>query len=83
MKSLQENSVFIDLGENSFYINEIEKDIKIEKFLKSGDLDKVSEGNKIRNDKNKERKEHIERSERMLEEALRNAKYYVGGNNLS
>lgn len=83
IKSLQENSVFIDLGENSFYINEIEKDIKIEKFLKSGDLDKVSEGNKIRNDKNKERKEHIERSERMLEEALRNAKYYVGGNNLS
>lgn len=83
IKSLQANSVFIDLGENSFYINEIEKDIKIEKFLKSGDLDKVSESNKIRNGKNKERKEHIERSERMLEEALRNAKYYVGGNNLS
>ena len=83
IKSLQENSVFIDLGENSFYINEIEKDIKIEKFLKSGDLDKVSESNKIRNDKNKERKEHIERSERMLEEALRNAKYYVGGNNVT
>ncbi|MBF1334063.1 MAG: BREX system P-loop protein BrxC, partial [Leptotrichia sp.] len=32
MKSTQENSVFIDLGENSFYINEIEMDIKILKI---------------------------------------------------
>ena len=83
MKSTQENSVFIDLGENSFYINEIEKDIKIEKFLKSGEADDLPQGSIIKEKKSTERKEHIERSERMLEEALRNAKYYVGGNNLS
>ena len=83
MKSTQENSVFIDLGENSFYINEIEMDIKIEKFLKSGEADDLPQGSIIKEKKSTERKEHIERSERMLEEALRNAKYYVGGNNLS
>ncbi|MBF1334064.1 MAG: hypothetical protein HXM49_07985, partial [Leptotrichia sp.] len=43
----------------------------------------MPQGSIIKEKKSTERKEHIERSERMLEEALRNAKYYVGGNNLS
>ena len=75
MKSSQEKSVFIDLGENSSYINEIEMDIKIEKFLKSGELEGLPQGSVIKEKKTLERKEHLENSNLLIEEALRNAQY--------
>ena len=83
MKSSQENSVFIDLGDNNSYINEIEMDIKIEKFLKSGELEGLPKGNSIKENKTIERREYIERSNRLLKEVLKNAEYYVGGNKLN
>lgn len=83
MKSSQEKSVFIDLGENSSYINEIEMDIKIEKFLKSGELEGLPQGSVIKEKKTLERKEHLENSNLLIEEALRNAQYYVNGNKVS
>ena len=83
MKSSQEKSVFIDLGENSSYINEIEMDIKIEKFLKSGELEGLPQGSVIKEKKTLERKEHLENSNLLIEEALRNAQYYVNGNKVN
>ena len=83
MKSSQEKSVFIDLRENSSYINEIEMDIKIEKFLKSGELEGLPQGSVIKEKKTLERKEHLENSNLLIEEALRNAQYYVNGNKVS
>jgi hypothetical protein len=83
MKSSQEKSVFIDLRENSSYINEIEMDIKIEKFLKSGELEGLPQGSVIKEKKTLERKEHLENSNLLIEEALRNAQYYVNGNKVN
>lgn len=83
MKSSNKNSVFIDLNNESNYIREIESALKIEKFLKSGEVERLPKGEEIRAIKNREKREHDERSKRMLEDALKEATYYVGGSRVT
>ena len=83
MKSSQKNCVFIDLGEDNSYSREIEMDLKIEKFLKSGEADNLPQGDVIKLKKGTERREHSERASRLIEEALKNAKYYINGSRVT
>lgn len=82
MNSQKENKVFVDLPNDGAFIDEIKTEMKIEKYLQISSASNIPKIEEIRALKRVEMKEHQNRGKLYLEEALKEAKFYVNGDKL-
>lgn len=83
MHSLDGSDVFIDLPNDAHFLEELRTEIKISKYLNSSTARNHLNYETIRATKAVEMREHHERGRLFLQEALKEADFYVDGNRLA
>ena len=82
MQSLEGNDVFIDLPNDAHFLEELRTEIKINKYLNSSVARNHQNFESIRANKGIEMRDHHDRGRLFLQEALKEANFYVNGNRL-
>ncbi|QQK06964.1 BREX system P-loop protein BrxC [Miniphocaeibacter halophilus] len=77
--SSNERAVYVELPSDESFLKEKKQVLQIESFLVSNELRNFPKSDEIKGLKSSELKEYRERSKRALEDALKNATYYVEG----
>lgn len=83
MMSSDGKVVYISLPDDDLFIKEIRQALKIEKFLTCKEARNLPRSEEITAVKSREMGEHRGRAARALEEALKNAQYYVNSDRLN
>ncbi len=79
MQSGTGQDVYVDLPSDAEFLNELRLAMKIEKFLNSPGAGNIPKFEEIRAIKGAEMKKHEDRSKLFLQEALKEASFYVNG----
>ncbi len=82
MNSQKENIVYVDLPKDGDFIEEIKTSMKIEKYLQTSTSNNIPKVEEIKALKRVEINKHYERGKLYLQEALKEARFYVNGNKL-
>ncbi len=79
MVSQRENIVYVDLPNDRAFIDEIRTEMKIEKYLNISSISNIPKLEEIKALKRVEMREHQDRGKLFLEEALKEAEFYING----
>lgn len=82
MISGQEKCVLVVLPDDRAFIDEIRAEIQIEKFIRLDSTSNIAKYEQVKASKQIELREHKERAELYLKEALKSAEIYVNGDKL-
>ena len=82
MISQRENLVYVDLPNDRTFIDEIKTEMKIEKYLNKASISNIPKLEEIKALKRVEMREHQDRGKFYLEEALKEAEFYLNGDKL-
>lgn len=82
MNSQRENIVYVDLPPDGAFIEEIRTSMQIGQYLQTSSTSKIQSIEKIKEIKREEMREYYDRGKLYLEEALKEAKFYVNGEKL-
>lgn len=82
MSSLRENIVYVDLPNDRAFLDEIRTEMKIERYLQVARTTNIPKFEEIKALKRVEMREHQDRGRLFLEEALKEATFYLNGNKL-
>lgn len=82
MSSQRENKVYVNLPNDRAFIDEIRTQMKIEKYLNVSSASNIPKLEEIKALKRVEIREHQDRGKLFLEEALREAEFYLNGDKL-
>ena len=82
MHSQRENKLYIDLPNDRAFIDEIRTEMKIEKYLQISSTTNIPKIEEIKAIKRVEMRQHQDRGKLYLEEALKEATFYLNGEKL-
>ncbi len=82
MNSQRENKIYVDLPNDKAFIDEIKTEMKIEKYIQVSNSSNIPKLEEIKALKRVEMKEHRDRGKLFLEEALKEADFYLNGDKL-
>lgn len=82
MNSQRENIVYVDLPPDNSFIEEIKTSMQIEQYIQTSSTSKIPSIEKIKLLKKEEMWEYYDRGKLYLQEALKEAKFYVNGEKL-
>lgn len=78
----QGTSVLVVLPDDNAFLDEIAMSLRIEKYIRSEEGRTVANYEQIKSEKNKEMREHNEKADTFLKEALERADIYVNGDKI-
>ena len=79
MSSEKDNKIYIDLPQKKDFVEEIKKEMKIEKYLNTSNTSNIPKYEELKALKKIEMREHQERGRDNLKEALKSADFYLNG----